>query len=1168
MSIELNLRSLLEAISSSGKKRVAVGSAEYKSSKSESIKKAKADAKIVVEEAKSKGQYISKTDVEPITPKGDPKNSNIQLKNSLRRMDMAYAIDSSAGSDSSFRINPAGIEHNAVVAEYLADWNSLPPELRQDANVAFHYAARLSASENADWTGEQFKEFWKVKREAINIVKELRENQTTVNGFDLKDDEIEQLIGTVGGGSRPTHSPEFYDATVVAQLTQPDVKKLVAEYKSALESTSLPLDQQTKMLEELNVELFKLAKNPANAADVKIVSPIVTAKIRGIDDQLNEMRRQAQERMHQEQRDKEFSTMWLSDSEVKTSYRDLKAGYEQWMRRVYRERFFSQEEAANHRISLLRQFAESEQFKEGYKDFHLHSTELSAAEIARYASWSENQWEEHFVEVVHEAHEYVEMHQMIKYAAAALHDGSKGFEPALGFMNKAGTRGWEVVYNGNRGLNGRAFELFDDELTIAMNNPDGGKPKRLTAEIIENAKNKARERIKLIYKDVYGENCSELTADHLVNVGEALADTRGRVVAAALRGRGPGEKSISGEPYIPSFQKAHYAEEILGVMDWVRYGPEKWRYLTPAGERQLELTSEFMGLVSGFDVTVDNMIKSQTAAGTYEANRDAALKKRWGEAGSGKRDYWKYHETHHGAMAFKKDEEYRRLLLADLGRQRLSEGLEMYFIDSSGWRIQLHLKQSNRLYTDAENHNLGHWLRLVGDQYLRADPHHQRHVFEHGERSVADNLFEWTSVSVNGRTEVATWSDSHLSCFSVLKKIGKFQPFRNGLWLYEKQNKDFHEWWNGASAQAAARALTGTAGNVNYIDAYRVAMDKYSRINVLLDQKGLGVIDYSQGAMNSSQMDQIIKVFGGAPGALTAEAQNYMNFMKTISDQVTKDAQILAFDDPIYRQYFKNSQFLTDARLGFLEDVRNLPDSDPNTVARHGVRIKEDDRYGDRGIRLSDNSTLEGQGGGDIMKRWYGDLTGFAMKIGPMLKPAFESTDKKALFKLFGELYGAESIYAGGQDALKIMTSMLYGYGEMGRVPYWDDLFGLEGFKQWYNSESTRYSGLEMGNRFSAVDLHHLKAEMDMIYGRLELYPELKEMVEKMEIKWGLKSEIFGKSVSKLGITTEFNDKMFSQQIIKWVAIATLILVYQASEEAKKGFGMSASEGGGHGGHH
>ncbi len=1132
-------------------------------------------AKEITEELKSSGQHASSNKWVRENRYGISSTPDT-LSTAKIQLETARKI---AGHDNSplGNINPEDLQHSSVAAYALAEWSMLPPELRKNPNVALTQAARLAASVNADMSVEELNEIRRVLNAFKSEIRTLRDDPDRKDGFNIEDRKLDNILSEMVGGIVTDDKFVLFDPatefTGTLSLDQSNLKTLLQDYNIQLDILDPNDDEAIKLLEKFRLELAggtyrKIDTDPKNKSGTRTV-PIDRDKARPYIDKLKTKIEELQEKqkiMRQEQyiqeREAQESQMWLKPSEELHFGENPEEVLEGWMRRIYAERSMGTEDVANMRLRLFQSFLVGDTWKALYIKFH-------PAEFPK--GMSQARIDSHIESVRERLFEFTEKSMMLKFAASSIWDGSKNFEQAVNVLRRVGSRGWEIVYMGNNGMNGKAYEILEEELSIVTTNPKPGEmPLRLSSELLERALQNTRNRIernKTQYKEIFGKKVTTEDINHFVRAGEVLADVRQKVVLAVMRGRGPGERPLSDiEPPSSSFRSTSYAENIAAVMDWYRYGPEKWGYLTEGAKRELEFSCEFMGTISGFDSTVDLEIAKLRADGSYRTERDKTLKERWGE------HYENWKETKHidmhlasfvagtGLSGEIADQEYRRLLMVGYGKKRLGELLEMYDVDSSGWRIAMVLQENVRFFKDADTRALGYWLRYAGNDFLRAEAGEADDVFRNGAHNAQKQLDEVRFIE-NGVTLKAEWNDD-FSVYNVLKRIGKYESHWNGLWLYEKGNEEFVNWWNSAPVQEAARKLTGLAGDVDYIQAYRSAIEKHSLIIGIGDKTSLPVVDYSEGiaGLTPEQKRAVSKAFGCSVNQVDTNqaVQNHFSFMGELSKQVLKDEELMAFKDPRYRQYFKRTQFTGDARLGMIEDLERLPEGAPGSTVRTGAKAKSEAEAKIK--RYSTISTAEGEGSTDQMVRAWNDLSTFGMQLPILLKSIYEATNEKTLLEGLTKLVGTEEPYAGKQDALLASTAILAGYGRMGKVEsFWVDLWGMDNLP--WTTESKRYLG-DMGMVLQHRDLHQLKEKWELIQSRLELYPELKPVVEALDGYWGSSWKRLD-GVRK-GLPFMKDEVFWLMQSKNAVFIGAGILIALLGKEAFSSMGASTSGGESH----
>ena len=181
----------------------------------------------------------------------------------------------------------------------------------------------------------------------------------------------------------------------------------------------------------------------------------------------------------------------------------------------------------------------------------------------------------------------------------------------------------------------------------------------------------------------------------------------------------------------------------------------------------------------------------------------------------------------------------------------------------------------------------------------------------------------------------------------------------------------------------------------------------------------------------------------------------------------------------------------------------------------------------------------------------------YGLPVAQKIKPSLETTDLKKFIELVQIIKDNEDIYAGQGSSLSLITALLYGYGEMGRVPFMLDALGIDKARGLlFLTESQRFNTRDFGNVHELGDLHHIKEQIDSLFSRLELNEAAKPLVELMEKKWGL---------TLIGNIP--NSGLYTAQGIKLLFVLSALVAVQSSKELKEGFGVASGGGGGHGGH-
>lgn len=721
-----------------------------------------------------------------------------------------------------------------------------------------------------------------------------------------------------------------------------------------------------------------------------------------------------------------------------------------------------------------------------------------------------------------------EKHLQLKVAYTYFHRAERNFEDVIKVIDDFGSEGWHHVYNARGGLNGHAMQIYIEELE-ALRRGDDDRVRRLGPQDFILAEGAAYTRLKAekeqwakSFKNATGRELEEGDIRFATSAGRMLAAIRQKTALALLRALGPAEISLFNEypEYMKIFDKirtihgentfsfadAGPEEIVAAVMDVYRFFMEKWSNLSPGQQRMLMYVGEFVSLQTGLDQSIDRQIAEWKTSGLYEQKKNKLLDKYWGEKHKrfGIFSYrGKWVETGHTPM-LSEDAEFRRLLVMDAGVRKLfTEILDMYDHDSSGWRGGLVLTQVHGLFVNAEDRALGYSLRRIGYRYLTAKSGKAAEdIFEYGSEDECNNRKDYMDLGEG--ISLPSWGadPEHgrygLSVRAVLGKIAQFMPHMSADLLSERHHEGFEKWWRSQETQDLAKEFV-KKGLLGYsieqraelqgegLLGYSVAHRKIMRTAYLIDQRlvyeGLSRLDYTLelDSIPGNIRDIVNDVMNTVDGRDNA-VELYLKLMRGLAQTVGGNEQIIAFKRAEYRPYFSRTLWTKDAYFEILEQ--------PKKFAGRGTIFQP--RAKER-FPLTFYMTKHGSGGRDPLARSWRDLGVFGMKIINMVRTAL-SMDDKQFFESINEIVNNQEIYAGKPSALRGVLWITTGREKFSKTDYPLAFFGLHELPN--SSEAKRYFGWE-GRSVDLKDIHETYEQLDKTFSKLELYEELKPIVEK-----------------------------------------------------------------------
>jgi hypothetical protein len=893
------------------------------------------------------------------------------------------------------------------------------------------------------------------------------------------------------------------------------------------------------------------------------------------------MQRQEDE---QERREDKFSSIYLSKEEKIRLAIDSKSAVEQWLHRFYEPFGYPSggEQASQDRVRMFLGYLESEEYQKEYFLLHKHFDDAAikgknVEEIRKFLDTASFDVEpptqqelDNFHDTVKSTKTYVEAHTNLKLAAAAVETGAK-IESIMGALSQGGDKMWYDVARANNGMNCVAFNLYIQELEVARGTTTS-KLKRIGPAEFMRAKERTIEELQKnpIYRTMYGKDITKEEADHFYNVARVLAKVRQKTVLALIKSAGAigkldkedvglfGNVDLFGS----SFVDAGTDEQIAAAMDWVRYFTEKWGNLSPGQQRIITHAYEFAAIDAGFEKIVDEEMRHDK---DYAKNQDDRLKKEWGD------NFKKWKLAKHGFM--NRDKEYKRLLMADKGKLIFNDLLEMYDHDSSIWRGELILQQLEACYQNSETMALGLWLRRTGGDFITARSKEADEIFEYGKKTEAEGRA--------GKINNAFWSGKEsgtqygLSVRAALEQVAKYRPQALALMHYEQNNTEFTQWWDGMG-----KALAGAIGSdtsQGYAGVNNDVMHNFLNINELIARDGLAIINYQEGfsSIPDGQRDRvknIVRDVFTARERMLADKENkempteaqiagkvdaYMTFMQGLSSHVGQEKLVSAFKLANYRQYLKRTQWVDDARLGYIEKPDELkygPDK-IKTPDRLRPMVKDD---AEKRLPFSNYVSTEGESKRAGLARTWGDLL-IGMELIPEVRNAL-SPDKEKLFKALEAIKSKEEIYNGAPNALRADIYLIAGWMKMAETD--PSLLEIGSFLP-NSSEMKRYFG-DHAPSFGKSDLDSVLDAQDFVHSHMHLYPELEETVFQLEKYTGLAEEGYFGIFGKKHIDREHKlSPLYLRRYALFLLIIGALMAVELGKQAKSSLEQELGGGGG-----
>jgi len=779
----------------------------------------------------------------------------------------------------------------------------------------------------------------------------------------------------------------------------------------------------------------------------------------------------------------------------------------------------------------------------------------------------------------HELKEMVDAYVSLRFTGAALEYGVKP-ESAV---NSVSDKSWNAVLASENGVIELVYNLYDSKLNTAMSSNTNITHKITNIDMERMQESIIREiRENPYYAKLVGREISEVEAAYFMHVARNLSKVMFKPTVAAVKSRAALGELENGVVSIVRRSHDGNTEELAdngtdesysAAFDLIAF-IEKWEPLPPGAKIMLYRTGEFAAKRLGLSGEVKNEALNllNRARGNGPESEAAQviiskkLRKVWGDpldkiqGANGEIDrfdgrYQTWESVERNKMDIQKQLEF--VLMAEKGFPVISELLEAYDYDSSGWRIKERLKQLSRIYLNADNMALGYQIQLAGSKWL-------------GDSSKTKDAGEINAAFQGLKAE--------------LDKTAKYRPQTNALWLYQQKDGDFTTWWTGDGVQSQVKTLLAGLkgqewlsedklkwisfeGKIGFAMAHDAVMDKFICVNAELERQALGPVDFSdQASMSDAQRKAVLSVFGNDQNAV----DTYCSFMKTLSDQVSGQTDV--FKKAEYRRYFKRTQFTDDARLRQMEDPKlllehakkdnkgNIEKDDDGNIVGWEDSVASLLHKPDQIVELMQISKVIGAGGENrrgALARFIGDFA--AMKEMPKVIVDGLTSDIKKFQDMIEKIKQGESMYAGEKAAITASVYLAAGYLKMAETD--SSVLKMLNIGESFGrtSEQKRFFG-DKGQSLGDKGMDDFLDMIDFVHSKIEGHGEaVEELVFDLEEELGLaERDRTGKKI--------WREDMRSPYFKKRIALVVLALIAIFSIETGKKVLQSAEEGLGEGG--